>query len=290
MELFDEVTDEYESVKNKQIKADKDNDKDGNKKQNKKFRGFPRRRKYFSCVPFWRFNPKAKQSWNDYISMLKYSTSRKANYRQNENLSIRAKNFPATVTVIESILSNRPKEIVDADKKKGEIKCEWIKDIIYDIIQLISRSPIYEYEKLGVRVLCHLCKVYQLYCSQNLNITTLELWDKINLNDDTKNDDKYMDILWLYELWYMQLQYFMKQPKKTWYFSPEFFELFIRKNPLIVWKLIHDALDIFDICCNSWAQSQVFMMIGNVIQYCRIEDDDDHKIINWFLKELQKKL
>lgn len=116
----------------------------------------------------------------------------------------------------------------------------------------------------------------------------MDLWKKIDLNADNDDDNEEQkeqeDILWLYELWYMQLKFLMKQPKKQWYFSREFFDVFMRRNPLIVWKLIYDAFGKFEICKNAWSQAQLFVMMGNMNEYCKLEGDEDEVMIKCILK------
>eukprot|EP01084_Bolivina_argentea_P254791 428412_1 len=145
--------------KNKQDICDdkKENDKIGKKRNSLRTA---------SGIPLWRFDNKYKENEKDV------------------NL-----NIYGGIAVINEILLITPNIMVENDKNYNEIKIEWLKDLIYDVIEIVSESITYKHEIFGIKVLCYLCKIYELKCSNDSNYYKY-IWDEIKLNENDNKNNK----------------------------------------------------------------------------------------------------
>lgn len=121
-------------------------------------------------VPLWRMNTKLRQNWNDFVASLaaqnkarkiladntqyKQVRRREAGLPQKTAIeeSPAERNFDATVAVIKAILSSSPDKVIKNDIKSKLIEVEWLRDVIYDVIEMISFAPTYAHERIGVKV------------------------------------------------------------------------------------------------------------------------------------------
>ena len=296
--LFEDVTSDYQRAKNKEGPKEKKGD-DGDHAEEAKEERLSKKLRMHTVhgVPLWRLDSKLKQSWSDYISLLdKESKTRNRKQLQHRVVSVKCKNFQAVVAIINAMLANSPKLMVDADRKHNDIKTEWLRDIVYDIVELTAEAPTYEHEMMGVKVLCYLSKIYQLKsCRGDTEhaLDALAMWKAMDLDlysDSDSDSASKPEIVWLFELWWLQLVLFMKQPRRSWYFSREFVDVLLRKNPVIAWRLVHGALQKFSVCRNSWSQTQIFVILGNVSERCLLDDDEDSKAIKCILKAVAQRM
>jgi len=214
--------------------------------------------------------------------------------RAEDEVAPSAKNFGAIVKVLEEVMSHSPNVVVSKDAESNLIAADWLRDVIYDVIELISSAPTYEHETIGVKVLCWLCKVYQLHSAQTLDYRAI--WTKLDLTNDNEliaaNQEELFsaDLLWLIEMWYLQIKLIMKQPKKSWFFSREALDRFAQRNPFMAWKLAHDALSEFSLCKNSWSMKEIFVFIGNLSDKVEFAGDDGQKVIKHVLQDVAKRM
>jgi len=295
-QLFERITEEYQSAHNKQMNKAKKKltagniDSDQRQKLKQEIKHIQQSKKEVNAeqhhnagqgLPAWRYDDSLKRTWEEYLKML----GKPDKHKQVQSTQL--KNFHAATSIIEAILQKSPRLMVEADGQQNEIKLEWLKEIIFDIIELLKQSPSYHHENLGAKILSYVCCVYRLKCEQQSNINLMQLWSKLDLNAvDKTSDDMNGDIVWLFNLWYEQLNMFLTQKKRTWYFSTEFFDIFMRRQPFIVWKLVFDAFREFSICRNAWSQSQLFVILGYVSHCGQLHDDKDHKLMEQILKDM----
>merc|ERR1719295_2221403 len=191
------------------------------------------------------------------------------------------------------MMSHSPNEVVTHDEETGLIENEWLRDVIYDVIELISFAPTYEHEVIGTKVLCWLCKLYQMHSEPVLDYKAM--WSGLDLTkqDPVTDHEKFefnSDILWLIELWFIQIRLIMKQPGNCWYLSREALDLFAHRNPFMAWKLAHDALKEFKKCKNSWSQKELFVFIGNQSDHVDLPGDEGQYAIRMMVKDVAFRL
>ena len=279
--LMEHLQKSYIKLSKKDNRVIKNNDDRENGKQQTPKSQHKKKRKMITKygVPLWRINTKYKKilDSNDKISVKQYETMKR---------------------LMNTIIGTNVNSFFNVDKNVSKNDIEnidsiWLQPLIEDLIVLISKSPTYEHEILGVKALVFVSKIYyvkymkQEFMSVILNDVKFSLGEEAkneseneNNNQDKteqksrnkskkkKGSDKKMvnenvvQLHWLLDLWFGQLLLLIKQPKRSWHFSREFFDVCMARIPFVGWKLLYEIFLCYDECKNTWSKAQLFELLG----------------------------